>query len=102
MSVAVCCFNDADSGESKPLAFAFEPLYRQNRGLYPRRHDGNAPVPTPWSGSITQYLWQLFNRDKAWCTIHYTDQIPADLRPYLLDHRWSDCIKKHGDGDFTS
>ncbi len=44
--VAVCCFNDAQSGEAKPLGFAFEPLYPDKLVVYTLdAHDGNPPDP---------------------------------------------------------
>lgn len=85
--VAVCCFNNAQSGDAKPLAFAFEPLYPDTLVVYTLDgHDGKPPAPNEivtvdhdiFVGSY------LMNSDQ-FAAVKYTDEIPDHLRPYILN-----------------
>lgn len=86
--VAVCCFSDVERGESKPLAFAFEPLYPSNLVVYTfDGHDGKAPDPKKIVRLDHTIFVGSYLTDPKYCAnIRYSDDIAPDLRPYLLNH----------------
>lgn len=86
--VAVCCFNGAQSGESKPLAFAFEPLNPDQIVVYTLDgHDGAPPKPNSLVKlDHTIFVGSHVTDAKHCASIEYTDSISDDLRPYMLDH----------------
>jgi len=86
--VAVCCFNDAESGTAKPLGFAFEPLHPEHIVVYTLdAHDGKAPDPSALVEIDHTIFVGSYLADPENCAkIHYRDAIPDHLRPYVLDY----------------
>lgn len=86
--VALCCFSDFERGESKPLGFAFEPLYPQTLVVYTfEGHDGKSPDPSRIVRLDHTIFVGSYLTPAQYCGhIQYTDDIAADLKPYLLDH----------------
>lgn len=84
--VAVCCFNNLQSGEAKPLGFAFEPLYPDKLVVYTLDgHDGKPPDPNrivlvDHDIFVGSYLMQA----ESHATVKYSDFIPPPLCPYVL------------------
>ena len=84
--VAVCCFNDSQNGEAKPLGFAFEPLYPDKLVVYTLdAHDGKPPDPNravevDHDIFVGSYLMQAERRAR----VKYSDSIPQHLSPYVL------------------
>ena len=85
--VAVCCFNNVQSGDAKPLAFAFEPLYPDTLVVYTLDgHDGKPPAPN----EIVKVDHDIFvgsylMKADSFADVKYTDEIPDHLRPYILN-----------------
>jgi len=86
--VAVCCFNDAQSGESKPLAISFEPAYPDKIVVYTLDgHDGKPPDPNALVSVDHTIFVGSYRTDSRYCgKVTYSDSISPDLRPYVLDH----------------
>lgn len=85
--VALCCFSDFERGESKPLGFAFEPLYPQTLVVYTfEGHDGKSPDPSRIVRLDHTIFVGSYLTPAQYCgRIKYTDEIASDLKPYLLD-----------------
>lgn len=87
--VALCCFNSAEAGEAKPLAFAFEPLKPDELMVYTLDgHEGEAPnlkahVRLDHKIFVGSYLMNGTQGQVG--EVNYSDSIPAELNPYLLD-----------------
>lgn len=89
--VAVCCFNQAESGEAKPLAFAFEPTYPDRLVVYTLdAHDGNPPDPLAQVKLdhdlfVGSYCMEPGLKSNQSALVKYSDVIPDDLKPYMVD-----------------
>lgn len=86
--VAVCCFNNAESGKAKPLAFAFEPLYPDKLVVYTLdAHDGKPPDPT---ASVvldhTVFVGSYLTPPSIGAAVKYGDEIPEHMQPYVLQN----------------
>jgi hypothetical protein len=84
--VALCCFNDLDSFESKPIAFAFEPLDPSRLMVYTLdAHDGKPPDPDALV-KLDHTIFVSSHRIYAYAggKIDYTNAIPDHLKPYLV------------------
>lgn len=83
--VAVCCFNNAESGTAKPLAFAFEPLYPDKIVVYTLdAHDGKPPDPSALvhlDHSI--FVGSYLTPPQMCANIKWSDEIPEHLQPYI-------------------
>lgn len=86
--VAVCCFNNAQTYDSKPLALAFEPLHPEKLVVYTLDgHDGQVPnldVRVPIDHTI--FVGSYLSPPRLCAKIKSSDNFTADLRPYLLEH----------------
>lgn len=84
--VAVCCFNDSQSGEAKPLGFAFEPLYPDKLVVYTLDgHDGKPPNPnTLVKVDHDIFVGSYLMKAASHARVSYSDDIPAHLSPYIL------------------
>lgn len=100
--VAVCCFDNFDKGEAKPLGFAFEPIFPDKLMVYTLDgHDGKAPS----SNAIVELDHTIFvgsyKTPPEYCAkVSYLNDIPDHLRPYVLEHvmgRPIDGSLKNGD-----
>ncbi|MBX9572072.1 MAG: hypothetical protein K2X77_24480 [Candidatus Obscuribacterales bacterium] len=83
--IAVCCFNNGESGSAKPLAFAFEPLYPERLVVYTLdSHDGQRPDPSALVNlDHTVFVGSYLTPGSMCAHVSYQDEIPAHLRPYL-------------------
>jgi hypothetical protein len=102
--VAFCCFRQSDSGEAKPLGFAFEPLHPQNLVVYTLdAHDGTAPsVDSRVAVDHTIFVGSYLTAGSKCGAVDYQDPIPADLQPYLLDRAMGTTIwTSMQNGDFV-
>ncbi len=106
--VAVCCFNDVERGESKPLAFAFEPLYPSNLVVYTfDGHDGRPPDPKKIVHLDHTIFVGSYLTDANQCgKIRYSDNIAVDLKPYVLRNAMriilDDVVMENGDFVFQT
>lgn len=89
--VAVCCFEQARSGEGKPLAFAFEPTYPDRLVVYTLdAHDGNPPDPLrqvklDHDLFVGSYCMEAGLKSNQSALVKYSDAIPADLKPFMVE-----------------
>lgn len=103
--VAVCCFNNAESGMGKPLAFAFEPIFPENIVVYTLdAHDGQPPNPSALVNLDHSVFVGSYLTDPSMCAeVEYADDIPDHLRPYILKHVMGVQVfdKKYENGDIV-
>lgn len=83
---AVACFNtDDDQGESKPIAFKYQPLYPDVFMIYTLDgHDGGVPdlnAQVELDHTVFASTWR--SKADAGKTVRYSDDIPAELKPYV-------------------
>lgn len=101
--VALCCFNTSQNGETKPLGFAFEPLYPDKIVVYTldgrdgRPPDPNKLVRVDHEIFVGSYLMQAERHAK----VKYSDSIPSHLSPYVLfDVLGKEITQDMENGDF--
>ncbi|MCC6977587.1 MAG: hypothetical protein IT343_04660 [Candidatus Melainabacteria bacterium] len=102
--VAVCCFNNVQSGDAKPLAFAFEPLYPDTLVVYTLDgHDGKPPAPNEIVNVDHDIFVGSYLMKSSLCaTVKYTDEIPDHLQPYILNKVLGVKLQKQMEnGDFV-
>lgn len=85
--VAVCCFDNWDSGESKPIGFAFEPLDPENLTVYTL--DGSSGMAPDIDKEVeldhTVFVGSYLTDQDKGAKVEYTENIPEHLAPYVLD-----------------
>lgn len=80
---AVACFNNADAGESKPIAFAYEPKYPGQFLIYTLDgHDGTVP-DLNGTVELDHAVFASSYRASTGNPVRYTDAIPAALAKYV-------------------
>ena len=80
---AVACFNNADVGESKPIAFAYEPKYAGKFLIYTLDgHDGTVP-DLDATVELDHAVFASSYRASTGNHVHYSDTIPAALEKYV-------------------
>lgn len=83
---AVACFNPADQGESKPIAFRYEPKYREVFMIYTMdAHDGGVPDLNARVG-LDHTVFASTHDGRRGKEVRYTDSISTELRPYVPSH----------------
>lgn len=94
--VAVCCFNNAETGTAKPLAFAFEPLYPDKIVVYTLdAHDGKPPNPSALVNvDHTIFVGSYLTPESMCATVDYSNPIPEHLQPFILRHVMGTYIKE--------
>lgn len=82
---ALCCFNSADSGEAKPLAFAFEPANPDELRIYTLDgHDGNPPNLDA-AVTVDHTVFTGSFRNPYGARVNFTNATPAHMLPYTLN-----------------
>lgn len=86
--VAVCCFNNAESGKARPLAFAFQPFDPEHIVVYTLdAHDGQVPNPSALvKMDHAIFVGSYLTPESKCAKVTYRDQIPDHMSPYILDH----------------
>lgn len=80
---AVACFNNADVGESKPIAFAYEPKFPGQFLIYTLDgHDGTVPDLNA-TVDLDHAVFAGSYRASTGNPVHYTDSTPAALAKFL-------------------
>ena len=83
---AVACFNNADQGESKPIAFKYSPLYRDVFMIYTMdAHDGGIPDVEATVGLDHAVFASTHDGEKG-KRVHYSDEIVPALQRYVPSH----------------
>lgn len=86
--VAVCCFKGDEQAEAKPIGFSFEPRDASKLIVYTLDgHNGRAPDP---DASVlidhTIFVGSHLTHPRFQAELHYRNQIPDHLAPYVLKH----------------
>ncbi len=80
--VAIACFDNNDSGDSLPIAYAYAPRYKNRFMLYTLDGHGGRPDLNAYV-EMDHVLFASSYRLKKGTTIHYRDSIPAELEAYV-------------------
>ncbi len=86
--VAVCCFKGDEQAEAKPIGFSFEPRDASKLIVYTLDgHNGRAPDP---DATViidhTIFVGSHLTHPRFQAELHYRNQIPDHLAPYVLKH----------------
>lgn len=80
---AVACFNNADAGESKPIAYAYTPRYQDKFMIYTLDgHDGGVPDLNA-QVELDHAVFAGSYRSTSGNPVSYRDAIPAGLRRFV-------------------
>lgn len=80
---AVACFNNADAGESKPIAFAYEPKYPGQFLIYTLDgHDGTVP-DLDATVELDHAVFAGSYRASSGKPVRYSDDMPAGLTKFV-------------------
>jgi hypothetical protein len=84
--IALCCFDNAEAMEAKPIAFAFEPFMPEQLMVYTLdAHDGKPPDPTKKVQlDHTIFVGSYITDSEHGAHIKFSDDIAPDLAPYVL------------------
>lgn len=82
---AVCCFAEESAREAKPIAFKYRPLVPGFFSIYTLdEHEGGVPkLDAEVDLDHNVFVGSYRMAENAGNPVHYSDNIPADLRPYL-------------------
>ncbi len=82
----VACFDNAQAGESKPIAYAFEPRYPGQFLIYTLDgHDGTVPNLDE-TVTLDHAIFAGSYRSSKGRPVNYRDTIPAALKKYVPTH----------------
>jgi hypothetical protein len=101
--VALCCFNNGEAMEAKPIAFAFEPYFPDRLMVYTLdAHDGKPPDPNRVVRlQHTIFVGSYLTGKEHGAAIKFSDQIAPDLAPYVLPNvlgeKINDAFMENGD-----
>jgi len=102
--VALCCFNNEEAMEAKPIAFAFEPFIPEQLMVYTLdAHDGNPPDPTRVvTLDHTIFVGSYITDSEHGAEIRYSETPAPDLAPYILPKVMGEKLHntKMDNGDF--
>jgi len=80
---AVACFNNADAGQSKPIAYAYTPKYPKHFLIYTLDgHDGTVP-DLKATVELDHAVFAGSYRASTGQPVRYSDTIPAALRKFV-------------------
>lgn len=83
---AVACFNNADQGESKPIAFKYSPKYSKVFMIYTLDgHDGSVPDLNA-TVDLDHTVFASTHDGEKGNKVRYSDDIPEELAPYVPSH----------------
>lgn len=85
--LAICCFKSSQQAEAKPIGIAFKPTDPDQIVVYTLDgHDGYPPNPySTVDLDHTIFVGSYRTPEEFTAFVTYRDQIPYELKPYLLD-----------------